>query len=374
MLRTATGYLAVFACAATFPSNSLAQGSARVIDGEIVCPECSVELELIVTLGETDGPGVIRGEPKFVIRLPDGRFVTTEYSVAIRLLVFKPDGRFDQQVGRTGEGSPHFGDAHAAYLGPDNQLHVFDRFLRRESILNERFDVVDMTSIPQIGVHSIALGPDGHKYYNAVVNTPEAIGLPIHMVEGTRVSRSFGSYNPIQRPDGPEIGQRAMAAVPGGLWTARRTHYWLELWTPDGVRELAWERDVDWFKPYLMRDVVSPDNPLEPWITAIQPVGNGLLVVFVNVASETFGQNLRMLKRDDKVIYEVNDCHNDTDTIVEVIDLTRGRVVSSSRRDQCLYGFVQFDDGYGAYGYRLENGVPFIDVFRLHLPEGGLRR
>ncbi|HUF69038.1 MAG TPA: 6-bladed beta-propeller [Longimicrobiales bacterium] len=298
--------------------------------------------------------------------MSDGRYVTAEYPVATRIVLFRPDGRLDRVVGRRGEGPGEFQFITAAYIDHDNRLRIVDVGLRRETVFDDTLGIVDIVRIPELMVHSVASGPDGSVYYNADRRTSEAVGLPIHTIAGGSVTNSFGDETAIQRPDAPWLGQRAMAPVDGGVWIARRTHYRLEHWTVDGQRLAAMDRNASWFEPYLMRAPITPGAPPQPWVTALQMTRDGVLLVVVTVPASDFPQRLDVLeRRPDNVVYDLGDCSAFSDTLIEAIDPLRHKVLWSWRYKGCLDGLL----GDMAYGYRIDDrGVPRIDVFRLTLP------
>lgn len=89
------------------PSLLRAQQPVR-LDQAVQCPSCVPELALAQTLGDDDGDGALSGEPRFLLRMSDGRYVTAEYPVATRIVLFRPDGRLDRVIGRRGEGPGEF--------------------------------------------------------------------------------------------------------------------------------------------------------------------------------------------------------------------------------------------------------------------------
>jgi hypothetical protein len=345
-------------------STASAQQTVRVLPGSVVCQACRVDLSTIVTLGDADGPGALIGEPRFLLRLRDGRFVTAEYPTASRLLVFRPDGSFDREIGRSGEGPGEFRHISTAYVTADGTLRVFDGALRRESEFDAELNFKSSTVYATLGAANVVMASNGEVYYNANVATPDAVGLPLHLVQDGQVIRSFGSEHPVHRPDAPEIGQRAMSPTNEGIWTARRTHYLIEFWTREGSRLSALERRVPWFEPYLMREPLSPSRPPESWVADLRADESGRLTVLLTVASQEFAKGLKVIgQRGNQVLYDIEECATVFDTIVEVIDTARQRVYAASRRPECLLGFVDAD----IYGYSMDRGFPQINVYSMRV-------
>jgi hypothetical protein len=61
-------------------------------------------------------------------------------------------------------------------------------------------------------VQAVALGGD-RAVLAVSLRTPSRVGLPLHLVEGSRVVRSFGSVGGAFRPDIPYFDERAIAAA-----------------------------------------------------------------------------------------------------------------------------------------------------------------
>jgi hypothetical protein len=343
-------------------SGAQAQQPPRTIAGPPACPDCRVHLRRVATLGDIEGPGALAGPPRFVVATPAGAWITAEYPIATRLIVYGPGGEVLREVGRSGSGPGEFSHITAAYLDAEGHLHVFDSSLRRETVFDSTFQVVRIQNIPELRVHEAVPGHDDQPFLNADAGTPEAIGYPIHRVADGRVVRSFGSPAAVQRPDAPWLGQRAMAPTREGLWIARRTHYWLEKWTADGSLLDVIERRAGWFDPYLMRDRATPEAPPKPWVSAIRLTGQDTLLVLLSVAAPEFADRVTIRHRTPSItLYDLSPCRELFDTRVELIDLASGRLLLSDRVDDCLHGFV----GEKAYASRIENGIPKVDIFEL---------
>lgn len=339
-----------------------AQEPPRPVTDPPTCTTCRVQLRRIATLGDVEGAGGLAGDPRLVLETPQGNWIVAEYPVASRLLVYAPNGRFLQEVGRSGSAPGEFRSITAAYFDIEGRLHVFDGALRRETIFDSRFGTVRTENLLELRVHEAVLGDDGEPLFNADAATAEAIGYPIHRVVDGRVTSSFGSSSPVQRPDAPWLGQRALASAVGGVWVGRRTHYWLEKWTAEGSLLEVIERKADWFDPYLMRDPPTPETPPKPWINGIRVIGRDTLLVLIGVAAPEFAQRVTILRQTpQRTVYDVSACRELFDTRVELIDATSGRLLVSDTVDDCLLGFA----GRRVYASRLENDVPKVDIFEL---------
>ena len=81
----------------------VAQGPVRVVPDSVTCATCSLDVSVVVELGDRDGPGIV-GEQTSIIRSDDGDYYVSTPMQEGRLLRFSPEGVFQDAIGRTGEG------------------------------------------------------------------------------------------------------------------------------------------------------------------------------------------------------------------------------------------------------------------------------
>jgi hypothetical protein len=336
-----------------------------IIPEKIACPECRVDLRLIATLGDDDGDGALSGQPRFVVRM-EGSWVVADYPTPQYLIVYDSLGNFLRRVGRSGSGPGEFQFITAAYVDGEGFLHIFDAGLRRESVFDSQYELVKTTPRPDIIVHNALRDASTNQvFYNGVVATPAAIGLPVHLMDDTSIVRSFGSSTPMQRPDAPELERRALAPTAAGVWITRPTHYRIELWGTDGAIIKSMEREPDWFRPYLIKEMPTPNQPPPPWIGGMTEVQGGRLMVLILVAADDFDRKLQPRATiNGKVLYDFGPCAELYDTIVEVVDPLDGGLVSHETRDECLLNFSESL----VIGYRQDRGFPRVDLYEFRVP------
>jgi hypothetical protein len=256
-------------------------------------------------------------------------------------------------------------------VGRGDTLHVYDPGTQRHSLLDPSWEYVTGRPLhhPITGVVALE---NGQEVYNGVVYSfsPERFGLFLHTFdEDGQALRSFGDPDSLAIGSGrPYLSLRKL--TPGGgnrVWAAPRTRYVLELWDADGAKHAELVREADWFEPWVERAPPSPDSPSPPFLRAIHVGPAGRLWVAIGVPAEDWAERLGPpvetrrgpRYRPDSGAY---------DTIIEIIDTEEGRLFLSERIAPAVGGFI---DERHLYAYREdENGVPYIDVWRIELTQG----
>lgn len=149
--------------------------------------------------------------------------------------------------------------------------------------------------------------------------------------EGEHV-HSFASAPEALLPRRLDASVRPLAeARDGGLWVARRTEYRIEKWSPQGRLELVVQRAAPWFRPWLDRPQAEGyATQLLPRLVSVSEDDSGLLWVAIRVADSRWAPAPRTrepvpgLTRQEDVV----------DFIVEVLDVTAGRVLMRHRFDE----------------------------------------
>jgi hypothetical protein len=350
------------------PIPAVAQGIVPVRDPQ-TCPGCEILLELVVTLGERDGPGrvwrpsamAVDSRENYYVAHGDGGFAATQ------IWVFDRDGAFTRTIGRDGEGPGEYRLISRIDVLPGDTLLVFDARLRRRTTLAPEGSVVATQSFQVGGFMNSSLLPDGRMVVNEHQSTPKGAGYPLQLVDREgRIVRPLGSVRPEYRPREPYRYQRptSVGAAGGTAWTIGRGDYLMELWDTTGTRLAAFQREVEWFEPYVLGREVTPNGP--PPLPAVglfyaDPVG--LLWVAVRVPSNNWRE---VMLADPEWEYNWSTVEKMRDWIIEVVDAETGDLLVS----QPLYDVeaTLFCGGNLLVAYREdEKGYPFLDIFRLRI-------
>ena len=176
------------------------------------------------------------------------------------------------------------------------------------------------------GVWLVPLG-DALAVYQAGFRGGDRAGYPLHLInlESGEIESSFGS----QTGEFDIDRERLLDVVPArgrgnSIWMARKRAYWIQLWEPDNRLVLSMRREVEWF-PDALVDLKGahggPPGEPEPVLVSIA-AHDSLLWVITGRSDERWAE---ASDDDDQSVY---------DTVIEVIDWRRGRVIASQRFDE----------------------------------------
>jgi hypothetical protein len=335
------------------------------IDDRPSCEACSIRLDRVATL---QGPEV-PGEPITGVRLPDGRLRVTFYPVGEEIVEFASSGKFSRILARSGKGPGEVSAArHLERIAGDTLL-VFDA--GRLQWFDAGGTFVRALPFPLFAQNALYLGA-GTLVANAQANSRETFGEPLHLIaDYSRLVRSFGAPAGLQfQPNLPyQILRSLTPDGSGGFWAARPTAYTLENYDRTGARTRILERQVDWFQPYWVRAPIGPDAPPPPWLTGIQWLGQGRILVLVHRLKPNWKQFLGPAQQSARGIsYPGLDWRQMHWTSLEVVDVVHGRVVVAGRAEEALGGFV---DASHVMAYRQDTaGNPFVDIYHIVLVGG----
>ena len=367
---TGVGQCVVFAALAT-PLG--AQDSVVVVPDAPACATCSLEISVVVELGDREGPGIVGGpnmvgETARVARSHDGDYYVSAHLGDGRLLRFSPGGVFQDAIGRRGEGPGEY-DLPVLLAGSANDLTILDVVPFR--LTNIRDGEVTTTSLPVRG-HTWAVLRGGRHIYNGLSYELEGAGQPLHLydVASGRVTRSFGGEG-VRVDPGPRRGRglsrlSVAAAADGNIWVARENRYRIDKWTPDGDHIKRIERDAPWFRPW--EDWAGSDYEVRPLpvILGVGDWGDDLLMVVVKLADADWQpiRPTRIVQGHEMLFPEQEE--EIYDTVIEVLDTRAGTVLARTRVDAKVRGLVG-QDGFHSFAEHSELGEPKIVVWSVAL-------
>lgn len=298
------------------------------IPRETGCRGCSIAVRQVAVLGEEDGPGMIESESTTGVADSRGRiFLYAAYSPPVK--AYDAGGRYVATLGAEGQGPGEFRGVGAVRVSAGDTVHVFDGDNLRTSVFSPALRLARTTRLeipPQ--TEAAALGGD-RVVLGVPLRSPSRAGLPLHLLDGGRVVRSFGSTSGAFRPDIPYFDERAIApAGPGRVWVVHKNRYQVELWSTDGRKLRELRRSVAWFPPHVAERPVSPDRPPPTTIQQVAVDGAGRLWIKILVPDRDWR---RAVRAGGPHGYTVRDRAGYYDTLIEVIDPRRGRVLASRR-------------------------------------------
>lgn len=346
------------------PSDSLGVRTLLVTDS--ICLDC-IELTRVALLGDTIGPGYLEYSEDVVVD-EKGRFWVGQRG---HIKVFDSVGVFLDQVGRQGEGPMEFLHAAPFHLDPDGTVYVFDRRMPRITRIRSDFSLDGTATLPALPITIIPL-PQGRYCANFFSPTPERIGQPLHIIDGERITHSFGQ----EMGDGPkpvgglELLRLVTADDQGRIFSARRDSYSLEVWSAEGRRITG-----------FIGPVLNEQEPLPGPITRDNPPLNKLLNIRLDKSGLLWVTSLRskldwmdfaeeVVRADGRIVFSPRDgnAFSLADGRIDVIDPESGKIIARSEEDEIFHAFL--NDGR-LLSYQLTKvGVPQLEVasVRFHDP------
>lgn len=334
----------------------------HVITGDALCAACRVIHTIVATLdSETSA---ISGEPVALAQVSDRLFMIDRRDRA-SILMFAKDGRFLGTIGRRGHGPNEFANL-SNFAASGDTLYAFDNGNARIVLLSSSGAFLSERPLQTTIVHG-GIATDKGMVLNSTILTFERIGLPLHLIDEQGViTRSFGSPRPVLRPDKPGEQLRALArSADGGIWSAHRTSYVIDHVESAG-EHTSFRRDPPWFPPDVPRPIGTGKSP-PPWIMGIAQEARGRLVVLVNVPDPNYTAILGPRRQSTFGLhYDVSRREELYDTVVEVLDTDRRRLIVTDRLPFYLVGFLAPEL---VWGYRLtKDGEPQVYTMHLQLP------
>jgi hypothetical protein len=282
--------------------------------------------------------------------------------------VFDPEGAYLRTFGREGEGPGEYLSIHRIDVLPGDTLEIFDPRNRRKTTLAPDLTVVKTEPFEgRRYVGSVKL-PDGRFVIPDHQRTPGRVGYPLQFVSRSgEVQRGFGNVNPTYRPGEPAKYWKSVAlGLDGGsIWSVGWADYLMELWDTAGVRRAALRREADWFEPFVLDRLITPDGPTpQARSRHLKLDSDGRLWVLVRRAKEDWRDQILTLHAGFTGSHW--DFPETWEWVLEVIDPYTAELVTSQVLPDGQYQF--FFGNEMVVSYREDDmGYPFLDVWHLEL-------
>jgi len=337
-----------------------ANGDRVALDGEALG---ELAISHLVSLGDEGGTGIL-ADPWDVEQRQNGEWIVADYMLPQKLRFFSEDGEFLRALGREGEGPGEFRMLGPVWVLPEDSFAVADYGLLRVTWFSSNLRHAETVRIPSRS--RVSLLPNGDFL---LADGNSGFGL-IRLQQRNRSPPK--TIDPF--PPATDLGNEwtRWRVLPkrgkGEFWSAHLVRYRLEKWNLDGDTLRSLDRVVDWFLPH--DDYIGPrrkeEGPPSSSIRAVHEDPDGRIWVAIHVADprwETaFGPGRGYFEGQERVT-ERNVYY---DTLIEVIDPKRNRVVASARVDDLVMGFTSTGE-FWTYSYS-ETGSPVVHVYSATLP------
>ena len=327
----------------------LAGQAAVTIESQPSCGSCSIRLTPFATVGSA-GDLVLLVPYTRLAWAPWGQFYAAPVAAPGVVAVYDQTGRQSGSLGHQGSGPGEFLGIRDVVPTGGGGVLVNDG--PRLAILTRTGQPLRSAPLPPgVGTFNIAALPDAR----FVVNNQRATGVArlILLDAALALVRPLGRALTQSAPD-REALMMVLAVADSGTVVAVQALYAfsIEVWDTTGVLRRRFIRNPDWFRPYDLAERLrrGPRSPPLPAINSAYYAGDGLLWITGVVADRRWrppspvggpGESgARTGVRGQR--FGESDAASPTsqyDTILEVLDLANGRLVTTLRLDQ-LAGFV----------------------------------
>ncbi len=337
------------------------------IGSEVSCPSCSIVINTVVTLEHV----FFTGPSTAIARDSIGMFYVVDRTDGL-LKAFGSDGRLVRSIGRHGGGPGEYEMVRNILVARDGSIQVLDMVLGRRSVFGRDGEVVSTTRVPLPPAfsHSAVLRSDGQLAISAV-STAAAAGwvnaVQLIDAEGnvtSSVDKTLFDRNAQWRQERLLWGRQN-----GELLVARPYSLTIDVYTSDLTKKGSITRVADWFPSREPEGEPSDglfDEPLTPRLMAIWEDGRGLLWFEVVVPSPSWTPKRRVADLS-KEAYAKLGSRPRFETIIEVLDVERRRVLARSRFNDHVG--VAFGRGFYATPVEDSIGEPHLRISHIELKQ-----
>lgn len=345
---------------ALWPASAHCQDRVIVTD-QMRCADCEIRL---VEEAVLRGPHV---DLTFVVsKGTHGYYLASRRTAPGQVVVFDSTGEESDLIGRRGSGPGEYQYVRAVVPVAKDSIAIFDEMNRRITLLDSAYNVARTLPLAvRLEERGALLLPDGTWVLAGQVPTPERFGYPLHRVDEEGKLTSSFELAAVRSATVMVPAAHIARLVNGKIWSVPFHEYVFYEWEGSTDTPRRFVRQADWFRP-LGEPSPSPTiderevyaEPPPSRITDFQSAGPGRFWVIVHTISQKDW-------RDARKTADMPDPVPLIETVIELVDLTRKRVITRHRFTQYVIGFL---DGDTVFGYREdESGEPEIPVWRVNL-------
>ncbi len=332
------------------------------ISAELSCKDCRIVLEPMAVLGTENGEDFLTSSDEVAAGIR--HFYVVNRYASTEIQVFSREGTFLRTVGRVGEGPGEYKKISHLWVSPGDTLHVIDASNSRRTLLGPDLETLEVARLPGRGRYHGYFGLSTGEAVLAAT-APDSAGEVrlLHRLDPTG-KRSLPFGPPLGGADysntGPTDFARKFAETEiGELLVVPGNEFAIESYSPTGtltqVYEFTGREFLDLipgggrFPGYLPRieDVWIDD---EEYLWVMMRVGDVDWEEGVERVGVGFGRRPSVTLSDHNLFW---------DTVIEVVDLKRGRTVARERFENSLIRFL---------GNNEVAGMTYLEGMTIRLP------
>lgn len=302
-------------------------GSLAGCDDRALAP---IRLEPMMTIGATEGDGVIATWPRVSARHPGGfRIVVPQPgSVPSAPLVYGDSGEFIGTLAVPGGDEAGFVEPLFTRIGPGDSLWVFDG-ARRVLVFSPGREFIRTIALPVAPWDAVVLAG------GRLAVTPATFGAPLPWLlldaDGDLIREIGVADSLVPSP------RRIVAGLDNSVWTIAMTHRWrLEQWDLSGTLLRRLETPPAWFTTHDELSAPSRERPPQPLVQDGWVDRSGRIWIVGKVADVDWREGIGDAMAGGSPIADADLAY---DTVIEVHDPTSGAVLAEARFD-AAYPFI----------------------------------
>ena len=307
----------------------------RIIrESESLCEDCITPTRALI-MGDTIGEGYLR-EAFHMVRDSAGNYWFGQYEA---VKVFDTAGNFVGEVGRAGQGPLEWDYAMPVHTDRRGRVHIFDSGNYRHTVIGPDFNLIEEQRLPDHVTDVHALGDGDRWVLNMWHPTPDAIGSPLHVLQGGGIVRSFGDYVDPANPRADTDAWRIITTDRANRTysSARHERYEIQVWSDTGRRITGFFDPGFNDRPFDPEAPQSADNPPPGTIRALQvDPEDRLWVLSWQLRDDWLDMMEEERGPDGRVTLEMKPGLATMDRFdgqIDVIDLTTATVIARTRME-----------------------------------------
>ena len=206
------------------------------VSTDVVCAECVITIDTVLTLGGLDGEGMEAIHETLTIVVDARERILIANALHPRIYVFDMAGRFLRTVGRRGEGPGEYSMMISHINAGPRYIHVFEVHSGR-TLLDHDFEFVRRDRFPGQVHHSFVMDSEVVAFA-AGIPSPAAVGHKLHLLAPSGEMESFGGSD-----SGYRTREFAGAIVTGdgvSLWNIEWLSTRVTRWDLRGCPRNSW--------------------------------------------------------------------------------------------------------------------------------------
>ena len=308
--------------------------SSTTLDVQM-CRGCEITLHSRLMIGALDDDVTLGRASQATLGI-DGRYYVAPTADDGEIAIYDTSGHLERVLRRHGRGPGEFAGIRQVLPVGEDSLVVLDS---RLTLLGPGDRLISTKSLLDVGFSIARLSWGGYAYNAAVMASPPLEYFGPSLDRGAK----FGDIA-VNTPDALPAVLRLAAGRRGTLWAAPLNQYQLQEWDSTGHLLRRLDRMAPWFRAWGRREsqtVEATRAPPLPRVLGLCGDARGLLWVLIGVSDPHARRTLsRATNGAEHSVPAVRDWSRQYDTVIEVIDPARQRVIASRRLPQAYSGFA----------------------------------